>query len=129
MLEKFLIFAVLFYGITYELNYKELDTKLKCGRFVGGFLSSITIFSPQITYDNNAILIVIFPLFFLIGFIFGFLYRAIKPYKGIIQKELQVEERVEEHIVIDAEHFVLAKKAAIVFFILIAVAIIFIIFR
>jgi hypothetical protein len=57
------------------------------------------------------------------------LYRAIKPYKGIIQKELQVEERVEENIVIDTEHFVLAKKAAIVFFILIAVAIIFIIFR
>jgi hypothetical protein len=129
MLVKFLIFAVLFYGITYKLNYKELDTKLKCGRFVGAFLSCITIFSPQITYDNNAMFVVFFPFFFIIGFVFGFIYRAIKPYKGIIQKELEVEERVEEKIVIETEHFVLAKKAAIVFFILIAVTMIFIIFR
>ena len=129
MIVKLLIFAVLFYGITYKLKYKELDTKLKCGRFVGAFLSSITIFSPQITFDNNAMFVVFFPFFFFIGFVVGFMYRAVKPYKGIIQKELQVEERVEENIVIDTEHYVLAKKAAIVFFVLINVAMFFIIFR
>ena len=129
MIVKLLIFAVLFYGITYKLNYKELDTKLKCGRFAGAFLSSITIFSPQITFDNNAMFVVLFPLFFFIGFVFGFMYRAVKPYKGIIQKEIQVEEKNEENIVIDTEHIVLAKKAAIVFFVLITVIVVIIIVR
>ena len=131
MLAKLLIFLVLFYGLTYKLNYKKLETKLKCGRFAGAFLSSITIFSPQITFDNNAMFVVFFPIFFFIGFIFGFLYWAVNPYKEIFHEEIKVEERAEDTFVIEKEHFVLAKEAAIgiAVFILIGVAIVLIIFK
>ena len=39
-------------------------------------------------------------LIFFIGFIVGFIYRAEKPYKEIIQEEIKVEERVEDTFVI-----------------------------
>ena len=122
---KTVIFVILFYLLSFRLSYNKLDTKIKCGRFVGAFLGSATVFSPQITYDNNALIVIVLPFFFAIGFLVGFVYRALKPYVAVAEDITEPKKVEVEEIIVEVQHYQIAKKSAlvIVFVILFALAV------
>ena len=112
---KIILFIVIFNVVNYGLKFSELNTKWKSARWVAGSFASLTIFSPQYTFDNNAAFIFFFPIFYATGFAIGVVYRTFFPHK---QKEKQNTEVNKENNP-EVEYYVMSKGAAIFWLILI----------
>ena len=86
-----IVLAFIVFVVT-ALGLKNTDTKFKCGRLVGSVFGSLVVLSPTIplSWDNNAPFFVFFTIFYVVGFLIGFAYRAIKPHKNslLVQEEI-----------------------------------------
>jgi len=129
-------FIVLLALTTIGLNPQKLDTAIKCGRWLGALLASAIVFSPSVTIENSTAFFIFFPLFYVIGFVLGAIYRYAVPFKHkaevqeVNQTTTNTENTISENAqVAPNETWVMDKRLGITIFIVVSILLICLTFQ
>jgi hypothetical protein len=86
--------------VTINLTRKTLYTSVRNGRWVGAWLMGVSILTYQSSYKSDADfyfgIILVSVVWFILGFVIGFVWRAFKPIKEALAQQNIVEVNDEK---------------------------------